>query len=56
MTNKYSLIAENADSTVVSDFAPTYKRATHYQSEAELEKAFIAQLEQQAYEKINNNR
>ena len=50
MTNKYSLIAENADSTVVSDFAPTYKRATHYQSEAELEKAFVEMLEKQAYD------
>lgn len=48
--NKYSLIAENADSTVVSDFAPAYKRATNYQSEAELEQAFIALLQKQAYD------
>jgi type I restriction enzyme R subunit len=47
---KYSLIAENSDSTVVSDFLPNYKRATHYQSEAELEKAFIDMLDTVGYD------
>lgn len=48
--DKYSIIAENSDSTVVSDYAPNYNRATSYQSEAELEKAFIKLLESQAYD------
>lgn len=49
MTN-YRMIAENADSTVVSDYSPAYKRAKHYESEAELEKMFIALLSSQAYD------
>ncbi|AKM84441.1 TPA: DEAD/DEAH box helicase [Candidatus Campbellbacteria bacterium] len=48
--NKYNLVAENSQSTVVSQYTPDAKRATHYQSEAELERAFIQQLETQAYE------
>jgi type I restriction enzyme R subunit len=47
---KYSMIAENSDSTVVSDFAADYKRATSYQSEAELEKAFIEMLDTVGYD------
>ncbi len=53
----YNLVAENshlpageAGSTVVAQYTPDQKRASHYQSEAELEKAFIQQLESQAYE------
>lgn len=48
--NKYNLVAENSQSTVVAEYTPDKKRASHYQSEAELEKAFIAQLQSQAYE------
>jgi len=48
--NKYNLVAENSRSTVVGEYSPDKKRAEHYQSEAELEKAFIKQLESQAYE------
>ncbi len=44
------LVAENSQSTVVAEYTPEKKRASHYQSEAELEKAFITQLESQAYE------
>lgn len=51
--NKYNLVAENSQSTVVAEYTPDKKRASHYQSEAELEKAFIAQLEAQAYEYLN---
>ena len=47
---RYNLVAENSQSTVVAEYTPDKKRASHYQSEAELEKAFIAQLESQAYE------
>lgn len=52
-SNKYNLVAENSQSTVVAEYTPDKKRASHYQSEAELEKAFIAQLEAQAYEYLN---
>jgi len=48
--NKYNLVAESTQSTVVSEYVPDKKRVAHYQSEAELEKAFIKQLETQAYE------
>ncbi|PIZ70806.1 DEAD/DEAH box helicase, partial [Candidatus Peregrinibacteria bacterium CG_4_10_14_0_2_um_filter_43_11] len=47
---RYNLVAENPQSTVVGEYTPDKKRASHYQSEAELEKAFIEQLESQAYE------
>ena len=35
--NKYNLVAENPQSTVVAEYTPDKKRATHYQREAELE-------------------
>ena len=55
MTNKtYDLVAQNTESTVVREYTPAYgKRAKQYQSEADLEKEFIKQLENQAYEYIN---
>jgi len=55
MTNKtYDLVAQNTESTVVREYTSTYgKRAKQYQSEADLEKEFIKQLENQAYEYIN---
>src|SRR5690606_23676753 len=46
----YNLISENSESTVVAEYTTEYKREVRYQSEAELEKAFIALLEKQAYE------
>ncbi len=49
---KYNLVAEGAQSTVVSEYTPDNKRASHYQSEAELERAFVKQLEGQAYEYV----
>lgn len=51
-SKKYSQIAENQDSTVVAEYTSLYKRASSYQSEAELEEALITQLQQQAYERI----
>jgi type I restriction enzyme R subunit len=54
--HKYDLVAQNTHSTVVAEYTPEYgtrkKRAEHYQSEAELEQAFIEQLEVQAYEHL----
>lgn len=50
MPEKYQLISENNNSTVVSDYVSPYQRATSYQSEAELERELIKQLQAQAYE------
>ncbi len=47
---KYNLVAENPESTVVSDYQAEYRTEKEYQSEAELERAFIALLEEQAYD------
>ncbi len=47
----YDLVAQNTESTVVREYTPEYgRKATNYQSEAELEKEFIKRLENQAYE------
>ena len=47
---KYDLVAQNPHSTVVAEYSVREKRAEYYQSEDELEQAFIKQLESQAYE------
>ncbi|MBP8609836.1 MAG: type I restriction endonuclease subunit R [Syntrophaceae bacterium] len=47
---KYNLVAENPQSTVVAEYEAEYHTAKAYQSEAELENAFIEQLKLQAYE------
>lgn len=51
--NKLSVVAENPNSTVVAEYTPAVRRATDYQSEAELEQSFIKQLQNQAYERIS---
>ncbi len=43
-------IALSGESTVVAEFLPDKDRETAYQSEAELEEKFVAQLKSQAYE------
>jgi len=48
--NKYNLVAENPQSTVVGEYMADGVRVAHYQSEADLERAFIEQLETQAYD------
>jgi type I restriction enzyme R subunit len=48
--DKYSLVAENPESTVVAEYQPLYRKETTYQSEDDLEKAFIEQLKTQAYD------
>ena len=48
--NQISIVAENTESTVVASYKPVRSADSNYQSEAELEKAFIKQLEDQAYE------
>ncbi|PWB38337.1 MAG: DEAD/DEAH box helicase [Parcubacteria group bacterium] len=50
VNKKYNLVAENSQSTVVAEYAPDKKRSKSYQSESELERAFIELLETQAYE------
>ncbi|MBN1472829.1 MAG: type I restriction endonuclease subunit R, partial [Syntrophaceae bacterium] len=49
-SKKYNLVAENTQSTVVAEYTPAYRTAKTYQSEAELERAFIKQLQSQAYD------
>lgn len=51
--NKFSIVAENTNSTVVGEFTPAKTRATNYQSEADLEQAFIKLLDSQAYDFLN---
>jgi len=52
-TKNYDLISKNNESTVVKEYTSTYKREKYYQSEDNLEKAFIKQLENQEYEYLN---
>lgn len=47
---QYSLISQNTQSTVVAEYEPTYEVDPRYQSEENLEKSFIEQLEAQGYE------
>ena len=46
----YYPIAYTDEATVVSEYTPEYRTATHYQSEAELEREFIGLLSEQSYE------
>ncbi len=48
--SRYNLVAENPQSTVVAEYTAEYRVAKSYQSEADLERAFIEQLKSQAYE------
>ncbi len=46
----YKIIAECDETTVVAEYEPTYKAQSAYQSEADLEKAFIRCLGGQGYD------
>lgn len=46
----YETIAESNESTVVAEFHSDNERKSAYESEAELERAFIKLLEKQGYE------
>ncbi|MFY9262280.1 MAG: type I restriction endonuclease subunit R [Actinomycetaceae bacterium] len=46
----YDAVAVSAKSTVVAEYVPDTERDISYQSEAQLENEFIAQLQAQAYE------
>ena len=47
--NSYNLIASTTEDTVLAEYTPAPTRSDAYQSEAELEKAFIRQLTGQGY-------
>lgn len=49
----YNTIAENPNSTVVAEYTPVQKDATHYQSENELELEFIRLLQTNGYEYLS---
>ncbi len=48
--NQYNIVAENPESTVVTDYQPIIRKDTAFQSEIDLEKAFIDLLGTQAYD------
>lgn len=50
--DKFNIVAENPESTVVAEFLFPQTRESHYQTEDALEKAFIKLLQGQAYEYI----
>lgn len=51
----YNLVAENPESTVVVEYQSPLKRETSYQTEDQLEKAFIQLLQAQAYDYLKIN-
>lgn len=51
----YNIVLAANESTVVTEYQPETKRSDSYQSEAELEKAFIDMLTQQGYERLYIN-
>jgi type I restriction enzyme R subunit len=53
--DKYNIVAENPESTVVAEYQSPYKRETAYQTEDHLEKAFIQLLQSQAYDYLKIN-
>ncbi len=53
--SKYSVVAENTESTVVAEYQSPYKREAAYQSEDQLEKYFIKLLQNQAYDYLSIN-
>ena len=53
--SQYNLVAQQNQSTVVGEYIVSLVREEGYQSESELERAFIKQLESQAYEYLSIN-
>ncbi len=51
----YNIIAETNEATVVSEYIPPERRKRSYQSEAELERNFIGDLQEQGYEYLAIN-
>jgi type I restriction enzyme R subunit len=50
---RYEPIAVSSESTVVAEFVPDPGTESGYQSEAELERAFVGLLQEQAYEHLS---
>ena len=46
----YDLLSENSESTVVTEYQPLIRTEITYQTESDLERVFIEQLQAQAYE------
>lgn len=46
----YEIIAESNESTVMAEYHSDNEKKSAYESEAELERAFIALLQKQGYE------
>ena len=54
MTEQFDILSQNTESTVVSHYErPSSVRDTAYQTEAELEEEFIAQLTRQGFERLH---
>ena len=51
--NKYNIVMEMTDSTVVAEYKPLKNKSDSYQSEAALENEFIKMLTEQGYEYLN---
>ena len=51
--SKFNIVAESSTSTVVAEYTPEKRRNTEYQSEADLERELIRNLEQQGYEYLS---
>jgi type I restriction enzyme R subunit len=49
----YNMVASGGANTVVAEYTPEYKPAQKYQSEAQLEAAFIKLLQNNGYEYVN---
>ena len=45
----YNTVAQTSESTVVAEYKPKRSKSTAYQSEADLEREFIKQLQAQGY-------
>lgn len=56
--NKYNIVMEMTNATVVAEYEPLKKKSDSYQSEAVLENEFIKMLSEQGYEylKINDSK
>lgn len=53
--SKYNMVLSTNESTVVTEYQQSEKRATSYQTEAQLENAFIKLLQEQGYEHLKIN-
>jgi len=49
----YNIVASSNESTVVAEYTAEYRTATHYQSEADLEREFIRLLGTQGYDYLS---